>query len=63
MIQCNKDCLKCKHLNTRTGYNSSYPFGYECMRYGDSVFSYQFHSTKVFSTNTIQKAEEENGTD
>lgn len=49
MIQCNKNCENCKYLNGRTD-NKGYPFGYECMRYGDSVFKEQFKDVKVFKT-------------
>lgn len=49
MIECNKDCSKCKQLNGRTD-DKGYPFGYECMKYGDSVFAEQFGDTKVFKT-------------
>lgn len=47
MIECNKDCSKCKQLNSRTD-DKGYPFGYECMKYGDSVLEGQFRDTKVF---------------
>lgn len=46
-IECNRDCEKCKHLNAKTD-NKGYPFGYECMKYWDSVFRSQFKSTKIF---------------
>lgn len=49
MIKCNKDCNKCNHLNIRTD-NKGYPFGYECMKFGDSVFMSDFTSTKEFKT-------------
>lgn len=47
MVECNKDCSKCKQLNGRTD-DKGYPFGYDCMKYGDSVFREEFSSTKVF---------------
>lgn len=49
MIQCNKNCNKCKQLNVRTDDNG-YPYGYDCMKYGDSVFEADFESTKEFKT-------------
>lgn len=49
LIECNKDCNKCKQLNGRTD-DKGYTFGYECMKYGDSVFENQFRDTKVFKT-------------
>ena len=49
MVECNKDCSKCKQLSGRTD-DKGYPFGYECMKYGDSVFIEQFGDTKVFKT-------------
>lgn len=49
LIECNKDCSKCKQLNGRTD-DKGYSFGYECMKYGDSVFAEQFGDTKVFKT-------------
>ncbi len=47
MFECNRDCKKCKWLNTKVD-DKGYPWGYECMRYNDSVFSSQFESTKCF---------------
>ena len=47
MIKCNKNCSKCKKLNTRTD-DKGYPFGYECMKYGEFVFLIDFESTKEF---------------
>lgn len=49
MVECNKDCSKCKQLNGRTD-GKGYPFGYDCMKYDDSVFEEQFRDTKVFKT-------------
>lgn len=34
---CNRNCQTCKNLNGRTD-DKGYPFGYECLKYGDSVF-------------------------
>lgn len=48
-MRCNRDCNKCKNLNFRVD-NKGYPFGYECMKYGDSVFETEFKSTKEFKT-------------
>lgn len=45
--ECNRDCEKCKQLNIKTD-NKGYPWGYDCMKYGDSVFHSQFTSTKIF---------------
>lgn len=47
MIECNKDCTKCKHLSSKTD-DKGYPYGYECLKYGDSVFRGQFGDTKEF---------------
>lgn len=47
MSECNKDCTKCKHLSGRTD-GKGYPFGYECLKYGDSVFKEKFGDTKIF---------------
>lgn len=49
LIECNKDCNTCKQLNNKTD-DKGYPFGYECMKYGDSVFLEQFGDSKVFKT-------------
>lgn len=49
LIECNKDCNTCKQLNGRID-DKGYPFGYECMKYGDSVFLEQFGDSKVFKT-------------
>lgn len=44
---CNRDCKKCNQLNTKTD-SSGYLWGYECMKYNDSVRSKDFESTKEF---------------
>lgn len=49
MVQCNKDCKKCKQLNIRAD-DKGYPFGYDYMKYCDSVFRTEFESTKEFKT-------------
>lgn len=49
MVKCNKNCKKCKQLNIRTD-DKGYPYGYDCMKYGDSVFLSNFESTKEFKT-------------
>lgn len=49
LVECNKDCSKCKQLNGRTD-DKGHPFGYECMKYEDSVFMEHFGDTKVFKT-------------
>ena len=49
LVECNKDCSKCKQLSGRTD-DKGYPFAYECIKYGDSVFEEQFRDTKVFKT-------------
>ena len=48
MIKCSKNCNKCKILNIRTD-DKVYPQGYDCMKYGDSVFQNEFENTKKFS--------------
>ena len=48
MIKCSKNCSKCKMLNIRTD-DKGYPYGYDCMKYGDSVFQNEFENTKKFS--------------
>ena len=48
MIVCNRNCIKCKHLNTNTD-NKGYPYGYECLKYKNSVFKEKFTSSKEFS--------------
>lgn len=45
--ECNRDCEKCKWLNGKTD-DKSYPYAYECLKYGDSVFISEFQSTKTF---------------
>lgn len=44
---CNKDCLKCSLLNTKTD-SKGYPWGYDCLKYGDSVLQKDFSNTKFF---------------
>ncbi len=46
-IQCSKDCSKCRHLNGRVD-DKGYPYGYDCLKYGDSVFREDFKNTKTF---------------
>lgn len=48
MIKCDKECDSCKELNTRVD-DKGYPYGFECMKYGDSVSRDDFHSTKEFN--------------
>lgn len=47
MKKCNKNRNKCKQLNTRTD-DRGHPFGYECMKYNDSVFKRDFLDAKEF---------------
>ena len=49
-IQCNKDCKKCSQLNTRVD-GKDYPYGYECLKYEESVFENSFADTKTFIVN------------
>ena len=49
MIQCNKNCNKCKRLNIRTD-DKVCGYGYDCLKYGDSVFQNEFESTKESRT-------------
>lgn len=49
IIECNKDCNKCKQLNVKTD-DKGYPWGFECMKYGDSVFMNEFENTKTFKS-------------
>lgn len=46
-VTCNKDCNKCKQLSGRTEKNGQ-PWGYECLKYNDTVERTQFQSTKTF---------------
>lgn len=50
-IECNKNCDKCKQLNIKVD-DKGYPWGYECMKYGDSVFRKEFSNTKYFTVNS-----------
>lgn len=45
--ECNKDCNKCKSLNTKVD-SRGYPWGYECLKYGNSVLQEDFRNTKAF---------------
>ena len=47
MKTCNRNCEVCKHLNVRTD-DKGYPYGYDCLKYDDSVFREKFHDTKEF---------------
>lgn len=44
---CNRDCKKCSQLNAKTD-PLGYPWGYECLKYKDSVRYEDFESTKEF---------------
>lgn len=46
-VICNRDCEKCRSLNGRAEKNGQ-PWGYECLKYGDTVEKSQFQSTKTF---------------
>lgn len=48
MISCHKNCNGCKKLNIRVD-DKGYPYGYECMKYENSVFESDFEITKTFS--------------
>lgn len=45
--KCNKDCENCKNLSANVD-DKGYPWGYECMKYNNSVFMENFHDTKKF---------------
>ena len=47
IVECNKDCNKCKQLNIKVD-DKGYPWGYECLKYGDSVLIKNFSDTKQF---------------
>lgn len=46
-LVCNIDCKQCKYLNARTD-DKGYPYGYECLKYEDSVFEDEFTNSKIF---------------
>lgn len=46
---CNRDCSKCKLLSVKADIKG-YPYGYECLKYGESVDQKDFSSTKEFLT-------------
>lgn len=49
IVECRRNCNMCKHLSGRTD-DKGYPYGYECLKYGDSVFKEKFGYTKIFQT-------------
>lgn len=53
-IECSRDCNKCKQLNIRVD-DKDYPWGYECLKYGDSVFREDFTNTKCFRYKPINQ--------
>lgn len=53
MIQCNRNCKKCKQLNVRTD-DKGYPFAYDCIKYKNSVFVEDFENTKEFKIENYQ---------
>lgn len=44
---CNRNCRKCGYMNVRTD-RKGYPFGFDCLKYGDSIFPQYMESTKTF---------------
>lgn len=46
-VICNRDCGRCRSLNGRAEKNGQ-PWGYECLKYGDTIEKEQLHSTKTF---------------
>jgi len=44
---CNRDCTQCTQLNIKTDNNGK-PWGYDCLKYDDSVFVDEFGNTKEF---------------
>ena len=48
MIYCKKNCNDCKNLNIRVD-DKGYPYGHECMKYGDSMFESEFEKIKSFA--------------
>lgn len=48
LLICNKMCDTCKHLNTKVD-SKGYPWGYDCLKYHDSVFYDSFHNSKYFT--------------
>ena len=51
---CSRNCNKCSKLNTLTD-DKGYPYGYECLKYGNSVFRKEFTSAKSFRIVNIDK--------
>lgn len=47
IVTCNRNCEKCRSLNGRAEKNGQ-PWGYECMKYGNTVERSELHSTKTF---------------
>lgn len=47
IVVCDNDCKQCKYLSGRTD-DKGYPYGYECMKYGDNVFEDEFTNSKIF---------------
>lgn len=58
---CNKDCLKCNYLNTKAD-SKGYPWGYDCMKYGDSVLEKDLSNTKFFPIFEVTGGGANNGT-
>lgn len=52
IVQCNRDCSSCQQLNTKTDKNDI-PWGYDCLKYGDSIFNTEFTSTKQFEVEDL----------
>ena len=47
MTICDRDCEKCSRLNIKVD-KLGYPWGYECLKYGDSVIRKIFKDVKEF---------------
>lgn len=52
MKVCNRNCKKCSKLNVKVD-DKGYPWGYECLKYGDSVFENKFLDTKEFQNSDV----------
>lgn len=47
-IKCNKDCRQCHKYGSAKTDDKGYPFGYECLKYNESINLENVAKEKIF---------------
>lgn len=47
-IKCNKDCRQCHKYGSAKTDDKGYPFGYECLKYNESINHENVAKEKIF---------------